>query len=136
MSGSEAFQCNPRAVSRGEEGLRLHGRASTRLKLTRCSFRVRRICRKSGFGVPGRDAQYGIDVLLKRCQTLGRCELEHPTNQREIDTVFGISGPWRRSIREIADQDPVLLPTRSDATAALYRPSNTGPRHAPPCVLR
>jgi len=76
----------------------------------------------SGFGVPGRDAQYGIDVLLKRCQTLGRCELEHPTNPREIDTVFGISGPWRRSIREIAYQDPVLLPTRSDAYGSFVSP--------------
>src|SRR2546426_474897 len=65
----------------------------TRIKSTRCSVRVRRICRKSGFRVPGTDAQYGIDILLKRCQTLGRCERQHPADQREVDTVLGISGP-------------------------------------------
>ena len=47
---------------------------------------------KPGFRVPGTDAQYGIDRLLKRCQTLGWRERKHPANQSEIDAVFGVNG--------------------------------------------
>src|SRR6476619_2141287 len=65
----------------------------TRMKSTPCRVRVRRICRKSGFRVPGTDPQYGINILLKSFQTLSRRERKHPADQGEIDAVFRIRGP-------------------------------------------